>query len=135
MNGGWLIFLALGGQKPGKKKWFSLSWQLEEGSNFLMLEKLREKTLQMPFHQSFKDSRVQQTPNFVFGPIKMLRERAWVVMAKRPWSLMCLNGRGKVKGINSCLRKEIQGMVGDAGSAPPQTQVHLALQDHGSSSP
>lgn len=56
-------------------------------------------------------------------------------MAKRPWSLMCLNGRGKVKGINSCLRKEIQGMVGDVELAFPQIQVHLALLDQGSSSP
>lgn len=41
-----------------------------------MLEKLTEKPLQVLFHQSFKGSWIQQTPNVVFGATKMLGERA-----------------------------------------------------------
>lgn len=50
---------------------------------------------------------------------------------------MCLDGRGKVEGINSCLRKEIQGELVEGGcrvSSSPQTQAP-ALQAQGSGSP
>lgn len=63
----------LGGQKAGKKKWSSLSWQSEEGSNLLILEKLTEKPLQVPLHWSFKDSRIQQILSYKDAQGKGLR--------------------------------------------------------------